>query len=303
MCNHMVEKFWHKVPKRVILASKWNFERGLMLIDSGHQLKLEQFGPYRLIRPSSQALWAPRLPKKEWERADASFSRDGKEGWEMVRPLPSSWEVEVAGIHFQLKPTAFGHLGIFPEQAPLWSWIQQTIHNERKKITLLNLFAYTGGATFAAALGGASVTHVDAAKGMLLWAKENARLNQLEKASIRYIIEDARKFLSKEKKRGVKYDAIILDPPTFGRGNRGEVFKIERELPALLDECVALFSSTPLFLLLSSHTPGYTPLVLKQLLMERLGSKGAYEAGEMVLPSHQSDFLLPSGTFVKWTRK
>ncbi len=251
------------------------------LIDSGNLEKLEQFGPFKLVRPCPQALWKPKQPEM-WNQADAHFSRE--RGWRLKGKLPHEWVITVCGIQFKLKRTDFGHLGIFPEQAPFWEKLQ----NSNTK-NVLNLFAYSGGSTLAAAKSGARVTHVDAAKGMVQWAGENAKLNNLE---ARWIVEDARKYLARACRREEKYDGIILDPPTFGRGKSGEVFKIEEDLPKMLQQCQELLSDKPCYLLLSCHTPGYTPIILKQLLQEVVTAP--IEAGEMVL---QNSYAVPSGAY------
>jgi 23S rRNA (cytosine1962-C5)-methyltransferase len=266
------------------------------LLDSGHGQKLEQFAEVVLIRPAPQALWTPRLPKERWEKAHARFSRDRENCWEVLRPLPETWEIVVEGIRLRLKRTDFGHLGLFPEHAQLWPWMYT---HPLKGAKILNLFAYSGGATLALAARGAEVTHVDAAQGMVHWARENATLNGLEGAPIRWIVDDVRKYLARSLRRERCYDAILLDPPTFGRGKSGEVFKIERDLLPLLQKCRSLLSENPLFTLLTCHTPGYTPLALKQLF-EEVFEKREIEAGEMSL---QGSFALPSGTFARWKSK
>lgn len=257
------------------------------LVDSGDQKKLERFGKFTLVRPCSQALWKPKLSQEEWRRADASFSRE--EGWHRSSPLPASWAIEWQGLRFKIAPTDFGHLGIFPEHAQIWNWATEQIRGAKKGVQLLNLFAYSGGATLACAQAGAQVCHLDASKGMVTWARENAELNAMEGLPIRWIVDDALKFLKREQSRGRRYDAIILDPPTFGRGNRGEVFKIERDIGELLALCRSLLSDEPLFVALTTHTPGMTPTVMYRLLEQMMG-KGNIEAGEMVLEN-----ALPSG--------
>lgn len=247
------------------------------LLDSGDGRKLEQFGKVILDRPAPTALWRPSI---DWKK-DATFE-DKK--WELHSKIPQSWTVTVEGIHFMLKRTDFGHLGIFPEQAEQWRWLQQN-----GKGRILNLFAYSGGSSFACP---GEVTHLDAARGMVEWAKENAQLNNRQ--DIRWIVDDVRKFVKRELKRGARYDGIILDPPTFGRGKSLEVFKIERDLVPLLD---AFVEFQPSFILLSCHTPGYTPVILSNLLRERFGNQ--IEAGEMLLPGR---FDLPSGAFARWTK-
>lgn len=261
---------------------------GYVLLDSGLGKKWERFGPYTLVRPAAQAVWRPQ--QADWP-SDARFSREGTKSWE--GNLPATWEIEVSGLRFKLSTTDFGHLGIFPEQAPFWAWLQEVVkpHHE-----ILNLFAYSGGSTLACAKAGAKVCHLDASKGMVDWARENAALNQLEKAPIRWIVEDVTKFLGRELKRGHRYDAIILDPPSFGRGAKGEVFKIEEDILPLLDLVKSLLVDQPLFVLFSCHTPGFTPLVMEHLLKDVL-SRGQITSGEMVL---QGARPLPSGTFARW---
>lgn len=265
------------------------------LLDSGHEHKYERFGKYTLVRPCSQAVWQPSLQKKEWESADASFTREPINKWKHRTKLPSSWIVTCMGVKFKIVPTDFGHLGIFPEHASLWSWMVPKVE---KGSNILNLFAYTGGATIALAKAGAKVCHLDASKTVVAWARENAELNDLQKAEIRWIVDDVVKFLQREIRRGVVYDGIVLDPPTFGRGNNGEIFKIERDLLNILELCRKLLSPKPLFFVLSSHTPGYTPLVMHHLLKQvTKGLNGSIEAGEMIIPA---EFSLPSGTFARW---
>jgi len=266
------------------------------LLDSGALRKLERFGNRLLIRPAFQAIWRVHNPEL-WQRADAIFSRgEGQGSWKGKQLNPESWEVEIEKMRFHLKMTPFGHLGVFPEHALLWNWIREKIASRKEKVKVLNLFAYSGGATLAAAAAGAQVTHLDAAKGMVSWAKENALLNHLENHPIRWIVDDVTKFLIREKKRGVYYDAIIMDPPTFGRGAMGEVFKIEKDLFTLFDLSLALLSKNPLFFLFSTHTPGYTPVVLEQLFMSLNLKK--VQTGELILKG--KPFSIPAGSFAAW---
>lgn len=270
------------------------------LLDSGNGRKLERFGPYVLARPAAQAVWKPRLPETDWNKADAIFSREGENRWVKKLVGAETWDIQVAGIKFKLSVTDFGHLGIFPEQKKFWEWIQTKLKNATKP-RVLNLFAYSGGATLAAALAGAQVCHLDASKGMVAWARENAALNALQNAPIRWIIEDVSKFLKREMRRGSRYEAIILDPPSFGRGAKGEVFKIEEEILTLLDDCRALLSDDPLFILFSCHTPGFTPLTMQHLMQQMMqGCKGEIDAGEMILEGSENVLSLPSGTFARW---
>lgn len=275
-------------------------------LDSGNGQKLERFGEFLLVRPCSQAIWSPKLPLSIWDAADAWFSRDEGNRWEVkekpgIRPLADTWQVTLSDLHFHLKRTDFGHLGIFPEQARFWSWIQNKLKpvSEIRPLRVLNLFAYSGGSSLAAAKAGAHVVHLDASKGMINWAKENALLNGCEN-KISWIVDDVMKFLRRWVRREEKFDAIISDPPTFGRGPKGELFKIERDFPEILTLCKELLSDKPLFYLLSCHTPGFTPLLLKQLLQENLSHlRGSVAADEMEL-SGSDTYRLPSGAFALW---
>jgi 23S rRNA (cytosine1962-C5)-methyltransferase len=271
------------------------------LVDSGDQQKLERFGDVLIARPCSQALWHPALPKLEWDKADAHFSRDGGNAWNFKRKLPDSWFSEVEGVRFKISPTDFGHLGVFPEHSLLWNSMREAIRTRKEPPHILNLFAYSGGATLAAASAGARVCHVDASKGMVAWARENAQLNSLASAPIRWIVDDVTKFLTREIKRGVRYDGIILDPPSFGRGSRGEVFKIEKDIHDLLHLCRQLLTEHPLFLMFTTHTPGMTPLVMNHLLKQKMQAlRGKIETGEMILPS-TTGINVPCGSFAKWS--
>lgn len=265
------------------------------LIDSGAGLKLEKFGKVLLVRPAPQAVWEPRLSKKIWDSADAVFTREPHNRWEIRKSLPASWTIEYASLSFNLKPTDFGHLGLFPEHGRFWARMQKKL-DSRKDARVLNLFAYSGGASIACAKMGAKVYHLDASKGMVSWANENALMNNV--SSISWIIDDVIRFLTRLVKREEKFDAIIADPPTFGRGPKGELFKIERDLPIILKLIEKLLSPNPIFFLLSAHTEGFTPLVLKQLLGGIMQS-GKIEAGEMVLEG-ENTFILPCGAYAFW---
>lgn len=264
------------------------------LLDSGDGLKFERFGPYSLIRPASQAVWKPQLSKKEWDKSDALFTREESNQW--VKPINQEWRLKIADITFRLNATDFGHLGVFPEQQDFWIWIQE---NTKPNMRVLNLFAYSGGSTLAAAKAGAQVTHLDSSKGMVAWARENAALNQLEKAPIRWIVDDAIKFIKREIKRENLYDAIILDPPSFGRGAQGEVFKIDEQVHNLLTLCTSLLTPEARYILFSCHTPGYTPLIMHNLL-KQTAPQGKIDAGEMILKGNENVLPLPSGTFARW---
>ena len=257
------------------------------LIDSGDGRKLERFGKCVLARPCSQAMWRPCKSAAEWAKADASFDREDGNNWHGRANLPKEWQIETAGIRFKLGGTDFGHLGIFPEQRSQWKWIRQRVESSvavdgSRRPSVLNLFAYSGGSTMAAALGGAEVCHLDASKGMVEWARENARLNGLADHPIRWIVDDAHKFMRREIRRGRKYDAIILDPPTFGRGAGGEMYKIERDLKDTLGLVKDLLSESPSFVLFSSHTPGLSQIVAENILGQ-LFPLATLESGEMLL--------------------
>ena len=275
------------------------------LLDSGDGRKLERFGEVTLVRPAGQAAWHQTLPDAAWQNVSAGFDRKDGNRWHNRHNLPDEWVVTVAGIRFKLSSTDFGHLGIFPEQRVMWNWIRKTVQQRTAQsgaVSVLNLFAYSGGSTLAAAQGGAEVCHLDASKGMVEWARENSLLNGLQEAPIRWIVDDAIGFLRREVRRGRRYDGIILDPPSFGRGKKGEVFKIQDALPELLDLCRDLLSDNPAFLLLSCHTPEYSPRILQNLLAQWLRDfDGKVDCGEMLLTGNPGVLPLPSGAFARWT--
>ena len=268
------------------------------LLDSGDGRKLERFGRHVLARPCSQAMWRPSLPAAEWSRADASFDREDGNRWHGRGNLPKEWTIETAGQKFKLGGTDFGHLGIFPEQREQWRWIRETVAAAARSrpVSVLNLFAYSGGSTVAAALGGAEVCHLDASRGMVDWARENAALNGLASAPVRWIVDDAHKFMRRETRRSRRYDAIILDPPTFGRGANGETYKIERDLKDTLALVAGLLSERPLFVLFSSHTPGLSQIVAENILSQ-LWPASRVESGEMLLEGRTMP--CPSGIYCR----
>lgn len=275
------------------------------LIDSGDGRKLERFGGYLLNRPASQAVWHPSLPAKEWDKAHVMVDRDGKRTILNRDRIPDTWSTVIEGIRFRLSVTDFGHIGVFPEQRANWAKLKSIVSGQvadGRKPNVLNLFAYSGGSTLACALAGAKVTHLDASKGMVTWARENADLNGLQDAPIRWIVDDVIKFCERELRRGNRYDGIILDPPTYGRGKANEVFKIEEHLPPLLGMCAELLTDNPAFVLLSCHTPGFSPIVLSHLLRQALDARpGSYIPDEMLLEgSDPNTFPLPNGTQCFW---
>lgn len=275
------------------------------LLDSGGFQKLERFGAVTLARPCAQAVWARQREAADWRAATATFTREGGHQWRGREKLPATWNVRVDGSVFQLSSTDFGHLGIFPEQRPQWRRIRESCAAQAARtgrpVQALNLFAYSGGSTLAAARGGAEVCHVDASKGMVDWARRNAALNGLDQHPIRWIVDDAVKFLEREHRRGRRYDLIILDPPSYGRGAKGEVFKIENDLPRLLALLAALLSDAPLGVLLSCHTPELTPISLHHLLAQAFAPRGgSLEHGEMLLEGTAGTLPVPSGGYCWW---
>ncbi len=270
------------------------------LLDSGDQKRLEAFGDYILIRPCAQAVWKPKQPQL-WKQADAIFTREEGNSWIFRKKIPSEWKMQLGGFTFKISPTDFGHLGIFPEHYEQWGWMENLLKRKASRPkNVLNLFAYSGAATLKLAQCGAKVCHLDASKKSVSWAVDNATLNQLEEAPIRWIVDDAKKFLQREIKRGSRYDAIILDPPSFGKGAKGEIFKIEKDLSLLLSLCKQVLVEDPLFVLLTCHTPGFTPSVMKYLLEEMIEKKGELSFGEMVIPAKDTADL-PSGVFARWS--
>ncbi len=278
------------------------------LLDSGDGRKLERVGPYLLDRQAPAAIWKPRLPIGEWNRADAVHHRSDKGGgsWEFRTKLPEKWEAVWGGFTFIVKPTPFGHIGLFAEHAARWKSLAQSVSAATVRLgrppDILNLFAYTGGATMAASRAGASVCHVDAAKGVVDWAREHAARNSLGERPIRWIVDDCSEYLAREARRGRRYDGILFDPPSFGRGSRGEVWKIEDGIHTLLDLCVGVLNPDPAYVLFTCHTPGFTPTVLGELLAERIaGFPGQKTSGEMLIPE-KTGRSLPSGSFAEWAQ-
>jgi len=274
------------------------------LLDSGNFRKLEQVGPYRLDRPAPQAIWQPRQAADLWQSAAAVYHRSQSGGgdWEFKRPCPAEWSITYYGLTMKIKLTDFGHLGLFAEQGENWAWIQQQISAAQRPVQLLNTFAYTGGASLAAAAAGAGVVHLDAARGIVNWGRDNAELSGLAGKPIRWIVDDVTKFVAREGRRGNTYEAIILDPPSFGRGPKGKVWKFENDLPDLLTACGQLLSPQPCFILLSAHTPGFSALALENLLADMMaGFDGHLSSREMVIPEQAGGRYLPSGIMARWS--
>ena len=279
------------------------------LLDTGNFSKLEQLGPHRVIRPAPQAIWPNRLAEEEWQQAEAEYQYfKGKPSggkWTFYTNLPSmGWTIRFADLVFKINPTGFGHIGLFPEQASNWLWIQERIRQNRD-VNVLNIFGYTGASTLAAASAGARVTHVDASRPSVTWARRNLELSGLNDRPVRWIVDDVLKFLKREHRRGTCYDAIVMDPPTFGRGAKNEVWKIEKDLPELMTLCRAVLSAKPRFLLISTHTPGFSALTLENMLLTYLvePGTGSLESDEMRIHDTGSGLNLPSGFYSRWQCK
>lgn len=275
------------------------------LLDASDGERLERWGKLLLIRPDPQIIWHSEEKDPAWKRADAVYRRSSSGGGGWIRNnLPESWNISYGSLRFVLRPMGFKHTGLFPEQAANWDWIGELIRGAGRPIKVLNLFAYTGGATVAAAAAGASVVHVDAAKGMVAQAKENASLSGLADAPIRYIVDDCKKFVERELRRGNRYDGIIMDPPSYGRGPGGEVWKLEENIDGLVSLVSGLLSPDPLFFLINSYTTGLSPLTMRYLLglhvCPRFG--GTVEAGELALRVTRTGLYLPCGASTRWSR-
>ena len=283
------------------IADNW---KDYKLLDTSDGERLERWGDYILVRPDPQVLWKTDKDLFEWRKAHGVYNRSssGGGGWK-VNKLPKEWHINYGKLKFVLRPMGFKHTGLFPEQAVNWDWFSSLISNCPYPVRVLNLFAYTGGATVAAAAAGASVCHVDASKGMVAQAKENAALSGLADAPIRYIVDDCKKFVEREIRRGHKYEAIIMDPPSYGRGPSGEVWKIEEAIDELITLCSSLLSDRPLFFLVNSYTTGLSPLTMKYMIDLKITSRfgGKCEAGEIAIPVVSRGTVLPAGASARWT--
>lgn len=282
------------------IADGWN---DYEVIDCSKGEKLERWGDFILLRPDPQVIWDTPKTNKNWKQLNGHYHRSAKGGgeWEFFN-LPEQWTIRYKELVFNLKPFSFKHTGLFPEQAANWDWFYSKIKASNRPIKVLNLFAYTGGATLAAAWAGASVTHVDASKGMVGWAKENAKSSGLENAPIRWIVDDCVKFAEREIRRGNHYDAIIMDPPSYGRGPKGEIWKIEDAIHPLIKKCVQILSDKPLFFLINSYTTGLAPSVLSYMLSTEICPRyhGIVKSDEVGLPVSCNGLVLPCGASGRW---
>lgn len=282
------------------ISDQW---RDYELLDCGGGEKLERWGKYTLVRPDPQAIWKTERSHRGWQKPDARYARSATGGgaWE-TKHIPERWTVDYSSLTFNIKPMNFKHTGIFPEQAVNWDFAAGQIKRAGRPVRVLNLFAYTGAATIACAAAGAEVCHVDAAKGMVAWARENAKSSGLEDAPIRWIIDDCAKFVEREIRRGRKYDAVIMDPPSYGRGPSGEVWKLEENLWPFVELVSGVLSANPLFFLINSYTTGLAPSVLTYILDSLLPKRhgGHTESAELGLPVTESGLVLPCGATGRW---
>ena len=308
----------------MIVAKDW---KDYEILDMANGQKLERWKDIILVRPDPQIIWSEKTFKEKWKMADATYERSESGGghWEFEKSLPKSWQVKYKNLTFNIKPMGFKHTGLFPEQAVNWDWMINKIKNEKRTIKVLNLFAYTGAATVACLSAGAEVTHVDSSRGMVEWAKENVASSGLQDRKVRYLVDDVTKFVNREIRRGNHYDAIIMDPPSYGRGKNGEVWKFEKDIFDLVKLCTNVLSDDPLFFLINSYTTGISSQVLEDILRlnfekmfkeetnETKSSKnfevknnellyGKFSNGEIGLPMKDSKLILPCGIYGRWEK-
>lgn len=285
------------------IANNW---KDYEIIDMADGEKLERWKDIYLVRPDPQIIWKNKQKPEKWKIANARYCRSNTGGghWDYKQKLPDSWQIIYKNLTFNIKPMGFKHTGIFPEQAVNWDWMIEKIKSQKtREVKVLNLFAYTGGATVACLSAGASCCHVDSSKGMVAWAKENVESSGLKDQKVRYIVDDVKKFVSREIRRGNKYDAIIMDPPSYGRGANGEVWKFEDNIEELISLCMQVLSDKPVFFLINSYTTGISSAVLEDILKLNIKNKkvkGKFENGEIGLPMTDSELVLPCGIYAKW---
>ena len=281
------------------VANEW---KDYEILDMANGEKLERWKDIILARPDPQIIWKEKSYPEKWKKVNARYIRSNTGGghWEYSKKMPSNWQVKYKNLTFNIKPMGFKHTGLFPEQAVNWDWMINKIQKEKRDIKVLNLFAYTGGATVACCYAGASVCHVDSSKGMTLWAKENIVSSGLKDRSVRFIVDDVVKFVNREIRRGNKYDAIIMDPPSYGRGTNGEVWKFEENIADLVNLCTKVLSDKPLFFLINSYTTGISSTVLENILKLNIKVKGKFSCGEIGLPMTASSMILPCGIYGRW---
>ena len=300
---------YHPMPEQspspsltILTCPGW---KDYQLLDSGNGLKLERFGSFRLVRPEAEAIWHPALPDQDWRAADATFRPSPEENgghWEIHQSLPERWTMDYRGLKFYIQASASRHLGVFPEQSVGWDWIEDRVGSARRSTRVLNLFGYTGLATLAAARAGAQVTHLDASRKVVTWANDNLKLSGLGDRPVRWIVDDALKFVQREARRGSTYDGLILDPPKFGRGPKGEVWEFYKLIPELLSACRKVLSAKPCFILLTAYAVKASALTLHTAVLEMMSNfKGNVEAGELALKEHSAGRLLSTAIFARWS--
>ena len=284
------------------IANNW---KDYEILDMANGEKLERWGNVVLIRPDPQIIWKNKSFPEKWNKANARYNRSSSGGgaWKYNSKMPENWQIKYKDLVFNIKPMGFKHTGLFPEQAVNWDWMISKIQNAKRDIKVLNLFAYTGGATVACSYAGASVCHVDSSKGMTTWAKENIVSSGLKDRPVRFIVDDVVKFVNREIRRGNKYDGIIMDPPSYGRGTNGEVWKFEDNISDLVELCAKVLSDKPLFFLINSYTTGISSTVLENILRLNIKKDGKFSNGEIGLPMTNSKLILPCGIYGKWESK
>lgn len=279
--------------------------KGYELIDSGDCQKLEKFGDVLISRPEPQAMWNKNLSNDDWNKNEAKFEISGKSSkWKTKNDFKEIWQIQINELKFNLRLSSFKHVGIFPEQIPNWQWLEETIKKRKEEVTVLNLFGYTGGATLACARAGAKVTHVDSSRTAISWARENAKLSGLRDKPIRWMLEDAKVFVKREIRRGNKYDGIIMDPPSFGRGVKGEVWKKERDFLDFFESSKKLLSPKPLLFLLNGYTLSYSPLTyVNNIYFLEKDFGGNIDYGELAIEESFGNRLMPAGIFARWRER
>ncbi len=272
------------------------------ILDMANGEKLERWKDIILVRPDPQIIWKNKSFPNKWKDVNAKYIRSSSGGgnWDFNKKVPANWQIKYKNLTFNIKPMGFKHTGLFPEQAVNWDWMISKIKGANREIKVLNLFAYTGGATVACSYAGASVCHVDSSKGMVAWAKENINSSKLEENPVRYIVDDVIKFVNREIRRENKYDAIIMDPPSYGRGTNGEIWKFEENIAELVELCTKVLSDKPLFFLINSYTTGISSTVLENILKLNIKAKGKLSSGELGLPMKSSNLILPCGIYGRW---
>ena len=290
--------------EKMNIANNWEDYK---ILDMADGQKLERWGNVVLSRPDPQIIWKEKSYPQKWKNINATYyrSKTGGGAWEYNKKMPSQWQIKYKELTFNIKPMGFKHTGLFPEQAVNWDWMMDKIRNAKRDIKVLNLFAYTGGATVACAAAGASVCHVDSSKGMVTWAKENIASSGLAERPVRYIVDDVVKFVNREIRRGNKYDAIIMDPPSYGRGPKGEIWKIEEKIHDFIKLCTQVMTEEPLFYLVNSYTTGLQPAVIAYMMNTEIVSRfgGSVASDEIGLPVKENGLVLPCGASGRWQKR